>query len=219
MFQRIAAALVEDLQTAYRKDPALRGRCAGEVLFYQGLWAVWSHRLAHQLWQRDVPLVPRMMSQATRLLTGIEIHPGVTIGRRLFIDHGMGVVIGESAEIGDDVTLYHGVTLGARGWWSDAKGTKRHPTIGNRVVLGSGSTVLGAIKVGDDALVGAHALVVRDVPAGSVVHASDDRPRALLTEAARQASSPVGHLPARASMAESERPAPTDAPLSAASHN
>jgi serine O-acetyltransferase len=177
MFGSIVTTVTEDLQTAYRKDPALRGRCTCEIILYQGLWAVWSHRFAHELWRRKVPLLPRMMSQGARLATGIEIHPGATIGRRLFIDHGMGVVIGETAEIGDDVMIYHGVTLGAHGWWSDGKGAKRHPTVGDRVILGSGSSVLGPISVGDDAKIGAQALVVHDVPPESVVSTSPDGPR------------------------------------------
>jgi serine O-acetyltransferase len=171
MFRRMVAAVIDDVRTAYRKDPALRGRNAAEVLLYQGLWAVWSHRCAHEMWRRGVPVLPRMMSQTARVLTGIEIHPGATIGRRFFVDHGMGVVIGESAMIGDDVMVYHGVTLGARGWWSDEKGAKRHPTIGDRVVLGSGCSVLGPVTVGDDSHIGSHALVVHDLPAHSTVTA------------------------------------------------
>lgn len=163
--------MLEDLATACRRDPALFGPRAIEALLYPGLWALWAHRLAHRLYRCRIPFVPRALSQFVRGLTGIEIHPGATIGRRLFIDHGAGVVIGETAVVGDDVTMYHQVTLGGRGWWRDAKGTRRHPTIGDRVVLGVGATVLGPVHVGDDARIGAHALVLRNVPAGARVDA------------------------------------------------
>lgn len=178
LLSAIVDSINEDVRTACRKDPALHGRRTCEIILYQGLWAVWSYRVAHELWQRDIPLVPRMVSQAARFMTGIEIHPGASIGRRLFIDHGMGTVIGESAEIGDDVMIYHNVTLGARGWWSDAKGAKRHPTIGDRVVLGSGCSVLGPVSVGCDSRIGAGALVVENVPSGSVVSVTPNTPRA-----------------------------------------
>jgi serine O-acetyltransferase len=155
--------LREDIANARRRDPAARS--ALEVfLTSSGLHAVWWHRLAHRLWRARLRLLARLVSQFSRWLTGIEIHPGATIGRRFFIDHGMGVVIGETAEIGDDVMLYHGVTLGGR---SLDKG-KRHPTIGNNVLIGANATVLGPITVGDNAQVGALALVARDVPANHV---------------------------------------------------
>jgi serine O-acetyltransferase len=163
--------MLEDLGTACRRDPALFGPRAFEALLYPGLWALWAHRLAHRLHRCRIPFVPRALSQFVRGLTGIEIHPGATIGRRLFIDHGAGVVIGETAVVGDDVTVYHQVTLGGRGWWRDAKGSRRHPSIGDRVVLGVGATVLGPVHVGDDARIGAHALVLSDVPAGARVDA------------------------------------------------
>ncbi|WP_313896118.1 serine O-acetyltransferase EpsC [Streptomyces sp. YIM 98790] len=165
------SAILEDLRTACRKDPALHGTRVAEVLLYPGLWAVWSHRIAHRLHRLRVPLLPRLLSQLSRSVTGIEIHPGAVIGRRLFIDHGMGVVIGETAEIGDDVMLYHQVTLGGTGWWTDAGGTKRHPTVGDRAVLGVGATVLGPVTVGHDAVVGAHSLVLSDVPPRAAVRA------------------------------------------------
>jgi serine O-acetyltransferase len=158
-----------DVRAACSRDPALYGVRVIEVFLYPGLWAVWAHRLAHRLHRGRLPLLPRALSQITRLLTGIEIHPGARIGRRLFIDHGAGVVIGETARIGDDVTMYHRVTLGGRGWWADGKASRRHPTVGDRVVLGVGATLLGPIHVGDDARVGAHCLVLRDVPAGARV--------------------------------------------------
>jgi len=161
--------MFEDLIVAYRKDPALHGVHALELILYQGLWAIWSYRLAHALWSVRVPLLPRLISQIARLLTGIEIHPGAVIGRRCFIDHGAGVVIGETAVIGDDVMLYHGVTLGGHGWWADEKGAKRHPTIGSNVTLGVGCSVLGPVVVGENSRIGPHALVVDDVAPGSVV--------------------------------------------------
>ncbi len=167
--QGLPGLLVEDLRTAWRKDPALRRNNAAEIVLYPGLWAIWSHRAAHGMWRRRVPFLPRLLSQTTRWLTGIEIHPGATIGRRCFIDHGMGVVIGETAELGDDVMLYHGVTLGGHGWWSDQKGAKRHPTIGDDVVLGVGCAVLGPVTVGPHSHIGAHAVIVRNIPAGSTV--------------------------------------------------
>lgn len=158
------ATLREDLDNARSHDPAGRGDFEN-ALVYSGLHAIWSHRLAHRLWARPAWRGPaRVLAQATRFLTGIEIHPGATIGRRFFIDHGMGVVIGETTEIGDDVMLYHGVTLGGR---SLNKG-KRHPTIGNRVTVGAGAKVLGPILIGEDSAIGANAVVTHDVPADSI---------------------------------------------------
>lgn len=159
--------MFDDLRTVWRKDPALYGIRALEVVLYPGLWALWAHRLSHLLYHWQVPFLPRLISQLMRLLTGIEIHPGARIGRRFFIDHGAGIVIGETARIGDDVTMYHRVTLGGRGWWVDRKASQRHPTVGDRVVLGVGATVLGPVAVGPDAQIGAHCLVLRDVPAGA----------------------------------------------------
>jgi serine O-acetyltransferase len=153
-----------DIQSVLNRDPAARNLL--EILLcYPGLHAVWAHRLSHWLWQHRVKTLARWISQLARGLTGIEIHPGATIGPGLFIDHGMGVVIGETSEIGADVTLYHGVTLGGT---SLAKG-KRHPTLGSNVVVGAGAKILGAIRVGDDSRIGANAVVVRDVPSNSVV--------------------------------------------------
>jgi serine O-acetyltransferase len=156
--------LREDVDAAILRDPAVRSR-AEVVLGYPGLHAVWAYRLHHRLWLRGHRLAARLVSQAARAATGIEIHPGATIGRRFFIDHGMGVVIGETAEVGDDVMIYHDVTLGGR---SLAR-TKRHPTIGDGVVIGAGARVLGPVVVGAGAQIGANAVVVRDVPAGAVV--------------------------------------------------
>ncbi|MFI7707565.1 cysteine synthase A [Nonomuraea sp. NPDC049480] len=163
--------MLEDLRAATRRDPALHGHHKLEAILYPGVWAVWIHRLAHRLHRRRMPFLPRLISQLARALTGIEIHPGARIGRRLFIDHGAGVVIGETAVIGDDVTLYHHVTLGGRGHRSDAKGTPRHPVICDRVTVGVGASILGRVHVGDDASIGAHALVLADVPAGGRVPA------------------------------------------------
>jgi serine O-acetyltransferase len=154
----------EDVHTALARDPAARN--AFEVLTsYAGVHALWGHRVAHWLWQRKLYLPARWLSQITRSLTGVEIHPGAIIGRRFFIDHGMGVVIGETAEIGDDVTFYHGVTLGGV---SLAKG-KRHPTLESGVVVGAGAKILGAITIGKDSRIGANAVVVKAVPANAVV--------------------------------------------------
>jgi len=154
----------EDIHCVFERDPAARN--AFEVLTtYPGLHALLFHRLAHGLWKVGFRWLARFISAISRWLTGIEIHPGATIGRRFFIDHGMGVVIGETAEIGDDCTLYHGVTLGGTSW---EKG-KRHPTLGNNVVVGAGAKVLGPIRLGDGARVGSNAVVVKDVPAGGTV--------------------------------------------------
>lgn len=156
--------LREDIQTIYTKDPAARSLF--EVLTcYPGLQASWLHRLAHGLWLRRHQTLARMLSHLNRLVTGIEIHPGARIGRRFFIDHGAGVVIGETAEVGDDVLMYAGVVLGG----TSSERTKRHPTIGNGVVLGSHAVVLGAITVGDGAKVGSGSVVVEPVPPGATV--------------------------------------------------
>ena len=167
--------LREDLANARQHDPAARSD-PENFFVYSGLHAIWMHRLAHKMWQNPALKWPaRLLSQANRALTGIEIHPGATIGRRFFIDHGMGIVIGETAEIGDDVMLYHGVNLGGR---SLAK-VKRHPTIGDRVVIGAGAKVLGPIVIGADSAIGANAVVVKDAPAGSIVTGipAQNRPR------------------------------------------
>jgi len=153
-----------DLEAARTRDPAARSTLE-VALLYPGVHAIWAHRLAHHLWVNGHRFAGRALSQITRNITGIEIHPGATIGPGLFIDHGMGVVIGETAEIGADVTIYHGVTLGGT---SLDKG-KRHPTVGDRVVVGAGAKLLGPIMIGADSRVGANAVVVRDVPPKSVV--------------------------------------------------
>ena len=152
-------AIREQIDTIFREDPAAKGVL--EIFFcYPGFHAVLFHRLAHWLWTHGWQLAARMVSQFSRALTGIEIHPGATIGRRFFIDHGMGVVIGETAEVGDDVLLYQGVTLGGTG---KEKG-KRHPTVGNHVVIGTGAKVLGSIRIGDHVKIGAGSVVIHPVP-------------------------------------------------------
>ncbi len=156
--------LREDLETVFQKDPAARSR-AEVLLCYPGLHALWLHRLAHRLWLGNHRLLARVASHCNRFLTGIEIHPGARIGRRFFIDHGMGVVIGETAEIGDDVLLYKGVVLGG----TTLEKVKRHPTLGNGVVVGSNAVVLGAITVGDYAKIGSGAVVIRPVPPKATV--------------------------------------------------
>ena len=154
----------EDIAAVMKHDPAARSRLE-VVLLYSGLHAVWWHRAHHALWKRGWFFVARALSQVSRFLSGIEIHPGATIGRRFFIDHGMGVVIGETAEIGDDVTIYQGVSLGG----TSLNPGKRHPTIRDRVVIGGGAKILGNITVGENCRIGAGSVVLRDVPADSTV--------------------------------------------------
>jgi len=154
----------EDIKTIFVKDPAARSTL--EILLcYSGLHAIWSHRFNHFLWNHKMHLPARFLSNLTRFFTGIEIHPGAIIGRRCFIDHGSGVVIGETSEIGDDVLLYQGVVLGG----TTMEKKKRHPTLGNGVEMGSGSIALGPITIGDGARIGASSVVIRDVPPGVTV--------------------------------------------------
>ena len=154
----------QDLQAVFERDPAATSRL--EVfLTYSGFHALLAYRISHWLWNRKLPFFPRLISQIARWLTGVEIHPGATIGTGFFIDHGMGVVIGETTEIGDYVTLFQGVTLGGTG----KERGKRHPTLGNHVVVGAGAKVLGGIRIGDNVKVGANAVVLRSVPANSTV--------------------------------------------------
>lgn len=161
MFRR----LLEEVDSYFARDPAAKSRWE-IIICYPGLHAGLSHRLAHRLWKADWRLLARFISQVSRFFTGIEIHPGATIGKRLFIDHGMGVVIGETAKIGDDVTIYHGVTLGG----TSSEKVIRHPQIGNNVIVGSGAQILGPIKIGDGARIGSNAVVVKEVaPQTSVV--------------------------------------------------
>ncbi|MDH5427769.1 MAG: serine O-acetyltransferase [Nitrospirota bacterium] len=156
--------IAQDLQAVFERDPAATSRL--EVfLTYSGFHALLAYRISHWLWKRKLPFFPRFISQLARWLTGVEIHPGATIGVGFFIDHGMGVVIGETTEIGDYVTLFQGVTLGGTG----KERGKRHPTLGNHVVVGAGAKVLGGIRIGDNVKVGANAVVLRSVPANSTV--------------------------------------------------
>jgi serine O-acetyltransferase len=158
------AVLREDLDAAIDRDPATSSRLE-MALASPGLHAIWTHRVAHRLWQQPgTKLFARLLSQLSRSLTGVEIHPGAVIGRRFFIDHGMGVVIGETAEVGDDVMIYHGVTLGGR----SLRREKRHPTVGSRVTIGAGARVLGPVYIGDDVQIGANSVVVKDIPAGAI---------------------------------------------------
>jgi len=158
------ARLRSDIQAVFDRDPAARSTL--EVIFcYPGLHAVWFHRISHWFWKREFFFLGRLTSHIARFLTGIEIHPGATIGKGFFIDHGMGVVIGETAEIGDNVTLYHGVTLGGVSW----EKVKRHPTLQDNVVIGSGAKILGPFTVGKDSKVGSNSVVVKEVPPNSTV--------------------------------------------------
>lgn len=161
----------DDIDNVMQKDPAARTR--SEVLLtYPGIHARTLHRVAHRLWQADYKFLARGLSHISRVATGIEIHPAAKIGKRLFIDHGMGVVIGETAEIGDDVTLYHGVTLGGVSW---EKGAKRHPTLGNHVVVGAGAKILGGFNVGNHAKIGSNAVVIKPVPENATMVGSAAR--------------------------------------------
>ncbi|QJU55806.1 serine O-acetyltransferase EpsC [Herbiconiux sp. KACC 21604] len=163
--RRLLARVREDVAAARSHDPAARSAIE-VVLSYPGVHAVWAYRVAHRWWRAPGLRLPaRLLSQFARFLTGVEIHPGARIGRRLFIDHGMGVVIGETAVLGDDVMLYHGVTLGGR----SMRRVKRHPTLGDRVTVGAGATILGPVSIGSDSSVGAGAVVVKSAPAGSVL--------------------------------------------------
>ncbi|APT85381.1 serine O-acetyltransferase EpsC [Corynebacterium aquilae] len=157
--KRLIAMIREDLHNAREHDPAARGDVENAIV-YSGLHAIWAYRIAHALWVRGFKTPARILSQATRFFTGIEIHPGATIGRRFFIDHGMGIVIGETTEIGDGVMLYHGVTLGGQVLTQ----TKRHPTLHDNVTVGAGAKVLGPITIGCGSAIGANAVVTKDVP-------------------------------------------------------
>ena len=170
---RIARELREDLTAAQERDPAAREVGRGEILLtYGGVQALLSHRVAHALHEAGVPLAPRFLANVMKAITGVEIHPAAKIGRALFIDHGSGVVIGETAQIGDDVTLYQGVTLGGTGFQRG----KRHPTLGDEVVIGSGAKVLGPVNVGTRAKIGANSVVIHDVPENSTVVGNPGHP-------------------------------------------
>ena len=157
-------AIKQDLQAVFERDPAATSKVA-VILTYAGLHALLAHRVSHWLWSHRVPFIPRAVSHLARWLTGIEIHPGAKIGTGFFIDHGMGVVIGETTEIGDYVTLFQGVTLGGTG----KERGKRHPTLGNHVVVGAGAKILGGIRIGDNVKIGANSVVLKSVPANSTV--------------------------------------------------
>lgn len=161
--RRAYQLLKEDLQTARRRDPAATSTLE-VALTYPGVHALWAHRVSHALWRRGAHLPARMLSSASRSVTGVDIHPAARIGRRVFIDHATGVVIGATAEVGEDVVIFHGVTLGGM---SMTPG-KRHPTVGDHVMIGAGAKVLGPITIGNDVKVGANAVVVKDVPCGNV---------------------------------------------------
>jgi serine O-acetyltransferase len=164
IFVAIFFIFIEEINTVKDRDPAAKS--ALEVLLlYPGLHALVFYRISHQLWQWNIPIIPRWLSQVARFFTGIEIHPGAEIGKRFFIDHGMGVVVGETAIIGDNVLLYQGVTLGGTG----KETGKRHPTLGNNVVVGGGAKILGNITIGDNSYIGANAVVIKNVPANSTV--------------------------------------------------
>jgi serine O-acetyltransferase len=169
--RRAVDALRRDIEVARERDPAARTP-AEVLLLYPGLHAVWMHRVAHGLWGRGARFPARLLSQVSRFLTGIEIHPGATIGPGLFIDHGMGIVIGETTEIGEDVTLYQGVTLGGTGKQTG----KRHPTVHDGVIVGTGARVLGPVDIGEGAKLGAGAIVIKDVPPNSTVVGNPGRP-------------------------------------------
>ncbi|HXA89213.1 MAG TPA: serine O-acetyltransferase [Mycobacterium sp.] len=158
------AAIRRDIQAARQRDPA-RPTVLEVIFCYPGVHAIWGHRISHWVWQRGARLAARALAELTRILTGVEIHPGAVLGAGLFIDHATGVVIGETAEVGDDVTIFHGVTLGGTG----RETGKRHPTVGDRVTIGAGAKILGPIKIGDDSRIGANAVVVKEVPASAVV--------------------------------------------------
>jgi serine O-acetyltransferase len=170
---RVARELREDFAAAQERDPAARNVGRAEILLtYGGVQALLAHRISHALAEVGVPLVPRMLSNVVKVATGVEIHPAATIGRGLFIDHGAGVVIGETAEVGDDVTMYQGVTLGGTGF---ARG-KRHPTVGHEVMIGSGAKLLGPIEVGARSKIGANSVVIHDVPENATVVGNPGHP-------------------------------------------
>ncbi len=167
--------LIEEVDSVFARDPAARSRI--EVLLcYPGLHALIIYRLTHLLWNMGAKLPARFLAYMARILTGIEIHPGARIGRRLFIDHGFGVVIGETATIGDDVTIYHDVTLGGVSPGNDAKGSLRHPQLGNNIIIGAGAQLLGPIRIGNGARIGSNAVVIADVPEAAIMVGVPARP-------------------------------------------
>jgi len=189
---RVARELREDLTAAQERDPAARSVGRAEILLtYGGVQALLSHRVAHAMHDAGLPLAPRVLANVTRVLTGVEIHPAAEIGRSFFIDHGAGVVIGETAEIGDEVTLYQGVTLGGTGFQRG----KRHPTVGDEVVVGSGAKLLGPIEVGARAKIGANSVVIHDVPQDSTVVGNPGHPVKVGGERPSGPDADWAHLP------------------------
>ncbi|MCG9721664.1 serine O-acetyltransferase [Shewanella sp. Isolate7] len=187
----VISRIKDDIASIYHRDPAANGTL--EILLnYPGMQAIWIHRVSHKLWKAKWCLTARMISTFSRWLTGVEIHPGATIGDRFFIDHGMGVVIGETAEIGNDCTLYHGVTLGGTTWQAG----KRHPTLGNNVVVGAGAKILGPITMHDGARVGSNSVVVKEVPKDTTVVGIPAR------EVARPSDEAKEHAQRRSEMAK-----------------
>ncbi|MHC5907215.1 serine O-acetyltransferase EpsC [Streptomyces sp. S6] len=177
--RRLYRAALADLDMIRERDPSMLSRA--EALLHPAVPAVWGYRVAHRMHRRGLRRSARLLSVVARVVSGgIEIHPGARIGRRFFVDHGTGVVVGETAVIGDDVTIFHQVTLGSVGWWHDQErpaGSRRHPAVGDRVVIGANATLLGAITVGSDAVIGAQALVIRDVPDSARVLAPTAEPQ------------------------------------------
>jgi serine O-acetyltransferase len=174
--KKIISRLTEDLHTVLAKDPSIRS--TREALFHPNITAIWSHRVARRLYLAEHYATARLISNVAKVLTGIEIHPGATIGRRFFVDHGAAVVIGETCVIGDDVMLYHQVTLGSVGWWQDGgPGSARHPILRDGVIVGTNASVLGPIEIGRGAQIAAHAVVTRPVLPGISVHAAKNGDR------------------------------------------
>ncbi len=191
-FAKVAREVREDLTAAQERDPAARSVGRAEMLItYGGVQALLSHRISHALHAAGVPLAPGVLANATKMVTGIEIHPAAQIGRGLLIDHGSGVVIGETAEVGDDVTMYQGVTLGGTGF---ARG-KRHPTVGHEVMIGAGSKLLGPIEIGERSKIGANSVVIHDVPANSTVVGNPGHPVRVDGERPTGPDADWAHLP------------------------
>jgi serine O-acetyltransferase len=189
---RVAREVREDLTAAQERDPAARNVGRSEILLtYGGVQALLAHRISHALYESGVPLVPRALANATKVATGVEIHPAAKVGRALFIDHGNGVVIGETAQLGDNVTVYQGVTLGGTGF----RRGKRHPSVGSEVVIGSGAKLLGAIDVGDRVKIGANSVVIHDVPAGATVVGNPGHPVRVEGERPTGPDADWAHLP------------------------
>jgi serine O-acetyltransferase len=191
-FARVARELREDLTAAQERDPAARSVGRVEMLLtYGGVQALLAHRISHALYESGVPVAPRFLANLTKVVTGVEIHPAAAIGRGLFVDHGSGVVIGETAEVGDDVTMYQGVTLGGTGF---ARG-KRHPTVGDEVIIGAGSKLLGPIVVGSRAKIGANSVVIHDVPENATVVGNPGHPVRVDGKRPRGPDADWAHLP------------------------